>query len=170
MLSMAYKKTLAAVSLALALSILALPASASCFYNKINPHDFSPKGDQISSSNMQVLFLVKLDKGHHLWYRHWVSLGEHICVGGKGVNSAVHAPGDNFYALFNNLHAGPHGYIVATSESLGISSKYAKYVKFTVSSYSNSNALTKSVSKDLKCTVVHYSPDIDGSSLKCVIM
>jgi len=148
MLSKAYKRVLLSVSMIISLFLLASPASAMCFYNKINPSDFAPEGYTLSQEEKTIGFRFTHD-GFHMTHEKFVPISEHQCIGGDGASVILHL----MAGYTSESHVDPHGYVVVETEPSDLSDSNAKYFKLKMSVYSRSNALQNSVTSNMGCAV-----------------
>jgi len=164
MISFTYAKFLQNICLGICLAIFSLPASAICFYNKINPHDIEPSGFS-RKGFYPVKFYFQHTDGLHFQYSKEVSLDGHQCIGAKGGSAAVSALVFlDHYAEYatetSTLSVTPHGYVVLSTQPVNMSGNGTKYFKLIISSYSKSNALQKTVVKNMSCTLDNYLKDL----------
>jgi len=162
MLSKAYKRVLLGISISISLLLLASPASAMCFYNKMNPSDFKPDGYNLSQNEKAVGFDFQRD-GLHLDYIKNVSINQHQCIGGGAASVSLHLMGYHLYESYS--HVDPHGYVVVETEPSDLSTASVKYFKIKMSVYSQSNALHNSYTRNMRCSL--YSGISGSPFLRC---
>jgi len=164
MISFTYAKFLQNICLGICLAIFSLPASAMCFYNKMNPSDYLPKGYNASHSEKTVRFGFKRN-GAHLTYSKSVGINQHQCIGGGGATVEI-APISFYFWDSSAQHVGPHGYVVVETEPSSVSTASNKHFKLKMKVYSQSNALQHTYKMNLRCKV---DPGglLDSPALKC---
>jgi len=162
MLFKAYKRVLLGISISISLLLLASPASAMCFYNKMNPRDFVPEGYYVSQGKKAVKFVFEHD-GIHFYYSKRVSLNQHQCIGGGGASVSIAPLGSLDPWPETTKHVDPHGYVVVETEPSDWSTSDTKYFKLKMSVYSQSNALQNTFTRNLECIS-------DYPSLRCWII